>query len=297
MALLAFQTYTSAQQLKPGDKVLASPTMMSDEKYYKSCTVVRFDAGAGSYRVDCEGTEYSVPKAYVRPGTPGDFDNKPPVKDTPPVVKDPPPAGGNNGGGKYKVGDRVLVSITGLKDEKYYEPCTITRGLKSNSYGIKCDKKSDKPVKEEISVLPEWIKDWPDATPEPPDPTCSFDETPGTVTRTSPPSDELFRRLIYLVKGKEAGGRQYGVKFENFQRGAVFKNSVYDFQGNLRFPAPKDAPIYPVDTRIIYCVKYADSTQRFVIQARYGCFKNTAGEWTCGTDTAKTLQHDYIPNK
>lgn len=288
--VLILAGHLRAQQFRPGDEVLASPTMMSDAKYYKRCTVIRPEGN--SYRLMCEGTEYSVPRDYVRQGKAAN--TQPP----PPVMPNTPPVTVGNAAGKFKVGDRVMVTITGLKADKYWEPCTIIRGFKNGSYGVKCDRKSDKPIKEEVTVLPDWIKAWPNAGPAPSDPECSFEPTPGNVTRASAPSAAVFKRLIYLVKGKEAGGRKFGVTFETFQIGATTRNVAWGRNGGLRYPtAPINAVIHNVETRLVYCVRYDDSVQRFVIQAKFGCFKTSNGEWTCGTDSARTLQHDYIENK
>ena len=71
IALFAFTFFwamnTSAQEtFKPGDRVLASPTMLKDEKYFKSCIVVKFDGTANAYIVNCDGAEYTVTPAYIR---------------------------------------------------------------------------------------------------------------------------------------------------------------------------------------------------------------------------------------
>lgn len=84
--------------------------------------------------------------------------------------------GGNNNtastrnDGQFKVGDRVQVSISGLKDDQYYQPCTIIRDLQYNSYGVGCDPWHGQPYKE-YSVLPKWVRVWANASAAPKIPT------------------------------------------------------------------------------------------------------------------------------
>ena len=55
------------KQFKAGDRVLASPTFMDDEKYWYKCTYVKFDNSTNSpYVVECDGREYHVQSRYIR---------------------------------------------------------------------------------------------------------------------------------------------------------------------------------------------------------------------------------------
>lgn len=54
----------AAQSLSPGSRVQASPTMM--EGYWQECTVVSGPDQYGSYRVNCGGSDMSVPKRWIR---------------------------------------------------------------------------------------------------------------------------------------------------------------------------------------------------------------------------------------
>jgi hypothetical protein len=154
--MLITQVGVRAQtNFKPGDKVMASPSMLKDEKYYKPCTVVKFDRSANAYLLDCDGTEYFVPPAYVRAAATQTDANEDERTDLEKLDKPAAKPARNNG--QFKVGDRVLASVSGLKDDRYYQPCTVIRGLKDNSYGLRCDPHNGQPVME-YSFRPEWIK-------------------------------------------------------------------------------------------------------------------------------------------
>jgi hypothetical protein len=55
------------KKFKAGDRVLASPTFMDDEKYWYKCTYVKFDNSTNSpYVVKCDDREYYVQSKYIR---------------------------------------------------------------------------------------------------------------------------------------------------------------------------------------------------------------------------------------
>ena len=65
--------------------------MLKDDKYYRACTVVKFDETAKAYNLNCDGTEYGVPPAYVRAAKPApEPQQKTPDANQEPAGDDPP---------------------------------------------------------------------------------------------------------------------------------------------------------------------------------------------------------------
>ena len=299
IAIVAFvcavQIESAAQgTFKPGEKVLASPSMLKDEKYYKPCTVVKFERSANAYLLDCEGTEYTVPPAYVRAAkNRADADEEEPTtveksKDT--------EAKPTDSKGRFKVGDRVLASVSGLKGEKYYQPCTVIRGPKDNSYGLKCDPHNGQPFME-YSVRPEWIKVWANATPEPSPAECPFNKNYGKVSNNAAASAALFQSVIFEWQRSTSDFYDFGLTFMNFQLGKTFKNAATGRGRKLVDTAPIGATIYPVKAKELICQKSSTVTKRWVREIEYACYKSEYGEWVCKNGAPKYLEQTSIPNK
>lgn len=144
---LITQTQALAQDttFAPGAEVMASPSMLKDDKYYRPCTVVKFDTTAKSYLLRCDGTEYYVPVAYIRAAkapAPPEKDKAPnelPADKKDPVVGKQDKPTPNKGAGGFQVGERVMASPRMLKDDKYYQPCTVISINPPNSFGLRCD--------------------------------------------------------------------------------------------------------------------------------------------------------------
>jgi hypothetical protein len=281
-------------QFRTGDRVLASPSMLKDEKYYRPCTVVRFDRSANVYLLDCEGTEYTVPPAYVRAAkNQADADKEEPTTIEKPKDTEAKPTDSK---GQFKVGDRVLASVSGLKGEKYYQPCTVIRGLKDNSYGLKCDPHNGQPFME-YSVRPEWIKVWANATPEPSPDECPFNKNYGKVSSSASASAALFQSVIFEWEKSISDFYDFGLTFLNFQMGKTFKNAATGRGRKLVDTAPIGATIYPVKTKELICQKSSTSTRRSVREIEYACYKSEYGEWVCKKGTPKYLEQPSVPNK
>jgi len=279
---------------KPGDKVMASPSMLKDEKYYRACTVVKFESSANAYILDCDGAEYAVPVAYIRVAKNTD-------KKAPAPVNEPndakPGATANEAatkGGQIKVGDRVMASVNGLKDEKYYRPCTVTSELKDNAYGLRCDPYNGQP-RMDFSVRPEWIKA---AGNIPPAPVvkCAFYKNYPKVTQNSPASAAVFKSVIFHYKESTSDFYDFGLTFLDFGMGKAFKNVVTG-RRLLVDSAPVGATIYPVKTQELMCQKSSTITRRWVREIEYACFKDELNEWVCRGGAPKDLeQPTSIPN-
>jgi hypothetical protein len=281
-------------QFRAGEHVLASPSMLKDEKYYRPCTVVRFDRSANAYLLNCEGTEYTVTSAYVRAGKKqtASEENEPAVVNKPKSTKANPVDEDE----QFKVGDRVMASVSGLKGDKYYQPCTVIRGLKDASYGLKCDPHNGQPVME-YSVKPEWIKVWANATPEPLPAECPFNKNYGKVSNSAAASAALFQSVIFEWQKSTSDFYDFGLTFLNFQIGRSFKNAATGRGRKSVDTAPVGATIYPVKAKELICQKSSTITKRWVREIEYACYKSEYGEWVCKNGAPKYIEQTSIPNR
>ena len=273
---------------KPGDAVMASPSMLKDDKYYQSCTFVRYDSGA--IVVNCGGTEYLVSAAYVRTGS--SSTNKPAVEKN---ATQTPAATAKKKDGEFSLGDRVLVTVSGLKREDNYQPCTIIGELKDNAYGVRCDPKGQYPIME-YSVRPEWVKFWPNATPEPALPECPFTKDYPKVSHSAPASAALFKSVIFHYQQSISDFYDFGITFLDFKMGRTYKNVFSVNTGKTVYNAPLGATIYAVKTKELMCRKSLKITQKWVREVDYGCYKNKYNEWECAGYTTKS-ENTSFPNK
>ncbi len=283
----AITKVTAQQTFKPGESVLASPTMLKDEKSYKTCTVVTFDAG--SYSVNCDGTEYNVPAAYVRLG------NKttvPKVDATVVKVEVPATAAVKRGG--FRIGDRVLASVNGLKGEKNYRRCTITGPLKAGAYPLRCDPFNGQPSMD-FAVRPEWINIWDEPTPAPAV-ECPFNKDYPKASSKARPSPALFKSVIFEWQRSVSDFYDFGLTFLDFKMGRSFRNNAFSNGRRDVDTAPIGATIYEVKAKELICQKSSSITKRWIRDIGYACYKGTTGEWECKNGAPKYLEQSSIPN-
>jgi len=289
------QLKVAAQEtFKPGGQVMASPSMLKDGKYYQPCTVVKFDRSANAYLLDCDGTEYTIPPAYVRAAK-----NQTEAGEEEPTVVEKPKdteAKPTDSKRRFKVGDRVWASVSGLKREKYYQPCTVIRGLKDNSYGLKCDPHNGQPFME-YSVRPEWIKAGENATPESSPAECPFNKNYGKVSNKTAASAALFRSVIFEWQKSTSDFYDFGLTFLNFQMGKTFRNAATGRGRKLVDTAPVGATIYSVKAKELICQKSSTITKRWVREIEYACYKSEYGEWVCKNGAPKYFEQTSTPNK
>ena len=195
-------------QFKAGDRVEADVNMssdpVSDHATWRKSTVVKVEMWQGlvaGYHIKTDGgRELVIAAKYLRPLR--ESQRKEDDKQARHQPKDPPdsgrPAGGDDAGAKplkFKVGDRVLASPAMLKEDQYYQPCTVTSIIPPNAYGTRCDPFNGISFTDPV-VREEFVRAWSNATP-PPTFDCSFEQPPSVNTKTSPPSPSLFQTLIY----------------------------------------------------------------------------------------------------
>jgi hypothetical protein len=139
------------------------------------------------------------------------------------------------------------------------------------------------------------------------DESCPMIEPPGRVTKTSPASAAVFKRVIYEDMAAKVGGasisgpKKIGLTFLEFEMGRAYKNTLTANRiGDRRLHdgAPVGATIYPVKTKYVRCELYDREISRYVRQTNYACFKNSSGDWDCQVDSVtKTLERGTIPIK
>jgi hypothetical protein len=173
------------------------------------------------------------------------------------------------------------------------------RGLKKSEPEANRQEDTNKSRQKGVSIT---------ATPAPKLPECSLDAPAAKISRTTPASEQAFKRVIYdwfaldVKEGGTTNPLKVGVTFLEFQMGKSFVNRIYNDPGTgahrMHDGAPTDATIYPVKTKYIHCSAYRDSIQRQVVQENFACFKDKFGDWTCPTDSVrKILETTSIPTQ
>jgi hypothetical protein len=203
--------------------------------------------------------------------------------------------------GRFKVGDRVLASPMAMDKDEFFEKCTVIKDyLKTegyDTYRVRCDDPKGG-LGSEANVKVPFIKVWANAAPPPATPDCPFNEPAGTVSRTSKPSAELFRRIIFEKYRDQSNGRKVGITFQQFQTTAPYQNVLLGGAQLKHDGAPQGATIYPLKTKYLFCDQHTDSTIRWVIESQFACFKDKFGDWVCPVDSVpKYLEQIYLPNK
>lgn len=145
LMFVAGMEVVAQDKFKPGDKVMASPSSLMDDRYYVQCTVIKFDRGANAYQLDCDGTGYVVQSKYIRApkATDGVEEAEPaenPVEEKPVVEKPDNLERTQTNQGTFKRGAKVMASPSMLKEDKYYQQCTVIKFDRSaNAYQLDCD--------------------------------------------------------------------------------------------------------------------------------------------------------------
>jgi hypothetical protein len=278
LLLLAQAEVTAQQIFKPGERVLASPSYMEDEKYYYPCTVVKYDSSFPRYQLDCDGKEYYVTPQYVRaPKQTTAQDNS--AKKISQNKQTP----GNKG--KWKAGDKLEVESRAV-----WYPAQII-AVDGSKYKVHYDgysEGSDEWVEEARMRPVSEAKDTEaNVTAE-----CSFEPPAPKNSNSDPFSANLAKREIYdgyklYANGTLSAPLKIGVQFLSFQVVSPYKNIVKNVPGvgakRINDAAPPNATIYRVKSKHIVCEEYSNGVYRKQVTSDYDCFKNRDGEWVCGS--------------
>ncbi|HEX6189897.1 MAG TPA: hypothetical protein VFZ40_17605 [Pyrinomonadaceae bacterium] len=134
---------------------------------------------------------------------------------------------------------------------------------------------------------------------------CPLNEPPGKVTRTSPASAALFKRVMYekaavrADPGSITAPSKVGLTFLKFEMGAAFKNTWTSSRfgdKRLHTGAPLNAMLYPIKTTEVLCELYGDKVRRTITEENRTCFKNRDGDWVCPAGGGgKYIESKLIP--
>ena len=200
--------------------------------------------------------------------------------------------------GQFKVGDRVQASISGLNDEKDYQPCTIIRDLQHNSYGVGCDPWRGQPYME-YSVLPSWVRPWANATAANfPIEKLRVDDNDTVLAdraltdcenfkhngrNGSPPPADLAKKLIRCLYERPSPVGQDGattMDIAAFTVGAPHRWNINEDMGQGKL----DTLVYPVrvkwNMKTFYRTRNVLTTDK---EAMFTCFVDTTNLWQCGS--------------
>lgn len=235
------------------------------------------------------------PKNRPKPQSDAENKNSSPPNETGATNADRPANASTDKPQKFKPGDRVMVSPAMLKEDIYYQPCTVIKEMKPNAYYLLCDPHKGISF-QDYTVREDFVRIWDNATPAPKI-ECLFNEPSGTVTKTATASAALFKRMIYEKEAAANHKTKVGVTFETFQMGKPFKNIISGRRLLHEF-LPQNATIYPIKTRFATCVQGREFNSRVVTETCYDCAKDKFGEWTCGPGcgAAKFLERHSVPN-
>ena len=199
------------------------------------------------------------------------------------------------------VGDRVLVSPSGLKEEKYWQQCTVTRELKFNSYGVKCDPRAAGQIGQEFNVLPGWVKPLSKAEDHgaPPPPDKAIVAKDGTVISNRPLVDcnvqqkkskngdpispELAKRLIQCLWEKPSNPGMDGAQTVDIDGMDIGRSRKWVYQQDMgQGIADLDTRVWPIDVKWTWKTYFRTRTHVIVEEDIFNCYVDAFSKWSCG---------------
>lgn len=293
--------------LKKGDKIMASPTSMADEKYWRPCVItdVRDFGTFRGYDIECPATtpggspsSFFVNEQWVKAlpagngkGNPNGGGGNPPGED--------------NGDGRLKVGGRVEVDVAMMADPKnsIYSNATIDEiDLPNQSYIVTVDAKPGKLPKQFRILIRDYGKHWirpiqGGNAPKVPTEKLRVDKN-GTVLANrelldcqnmarggrnggAPPTEVLKKLIRCLYENPSQPGMDGATTMDvtGFSVGSPRRWEIYrDIgQGNA------NTLVYPIrvawDQKTFY---RNNNEQRMGVEGMYSCFVDKLNLWQCG---------------
>ena len=203
----------------------------------------------------------------------------------------------------FKTGDRVKISPSSLKDEKYWRAGTVTEVhnfTPKKAYTVLCDPLTTSDHTTSYLVNEDWIKPLgAESTNTPkkitPQPTVKG-KAPGQTTTTSkatkvacPPSDpdangaNAFERSIRgaIREGfeKEPQLNEDGKTTVSFQNVNIGQSHAWRV---LQDPVDaKGKTIYEVRSTFTTCTDYFRRIELIKRERAFACYKNNTGKWVC----------------
>jgi hypothetical protein len=202
----------------------------------------------------------------------------------------------------FKVGDRVMVSPSSLKDEKYWRPGTVTEVhnfTPKKAYSVTCDPLSATDHPSSFLVNEDWVK--PLITEKPPAPANNKTQPvnnqpqPKAVTQNAnnkvacPPSDpdskgatafeRSIRGAIRADFEKTPQLNEDGKVTVSFQNVNIGQSHAWQ---QLHDPIDaKGKTIYEVRSTFTTCTDYFHRIEYMQRERAFACYKNNADQWVC----------------
>lgn len=202
----------------------------------------------------------------------------------------------------FKVGDRVMVSPSGLKDTKYWRPGTVTEVhnfTPKKAYSVSCDPQSNTDHANIFLVNQDWIKPLAkenntvvnngDQHPK-----KAQEQPKQTTTQTTnkvacPPSDpdskgktpfeQSIRKAIRADFERTPQLNEDGRVTVSFQNLYIGQSHAWRV---LQDPVDaKGKTIYEVRSTFTTCTDYFRRIELMKRERAFACYKNKAGEWVC----------------
>jgi hypothetical protein len=201
----------------------------------------------------------------------------------------------------FRVGDRVLVSPSGLKGEQYWQQCTVIRELKENSYGVKCDPRAAGQIGLEYNVLPGWVKPLSRAQDHgaPPPPAKANVARDGTVSGdrsfvncnvqqkkanngdSIPP--ELAKLLVQCLWEKPSAPGMDGAQTVDIDSLDIGRPRKWVYQQDMgQGIANLDTRVWPIDVKWTSKTYYRTRTHVIVEEDIFNCYVDAFSKWSCG---------------
>lgn len=197
----------------------------------------------------------------------------------------------------FKVGDRVMVSPSSLKDEKYWRPGTITEVHNfspKKAYSVTCDPQSNTDHPSSFLVNEDWIKPLKETktvgvkTDNPPknnQPTA-VNQNNKIACPSSDPDSKGATEFERSIRGAIRVGFERTPQLNEDGKVTIAFQSVIIGQSHAwrQLEDPIDAKgktIYEVRSSFTTCTDYFRRIEFTKRERAFACYKNNAGEWVC----------------
>src|SRR5579875_2201701 len=208
----------------------------------------------------------------------------------------------------FKVGDRVMVSPSSLKDEKYWRTGTVVEVhnfTPKKAYSVACDPQSKNDHPSTVLVNEDWVKPLTNQTIIPkndaPKPRNNQEHPRNTTTENRnnkvacPPSDADSKGATALersIRGAIRTGWEREPELHSDGKVTVSFQNV--FVGNShawrQLEDPVDAKgksIYEVRATFTTCTDYNRRIELVKRERAFACYKKDSGKWDCETVAAQ----------
>jgi hypothetical protein len=123
---------------------------------------------------------------------------------------------------------------------------------------------------------------------------CDFNAPAGSYTKSSGPTEKLFKKELYdwyraTATGEASSPSAIGISYKSFIMKPAYKNTVSNVPGRgavrRHSGAPVNAMVYMVHATYFVCEQYNSGVAQKQVTADFSFFINAVGEWTCSKDS------------